>query len=238
MGKVHCQRSTSALAGSPENMRGYGPTSRTSAVLRFRRVRNDPLLPPAKKTSGSRDPARCSRVRILRRCRSAVRRPGRLRRIRGRPAGAPATGLPRRGRDRDGHVARDADRAAVLLRAADVIRHVRGRDGVVELPGRVIALRPGALRRSGVVADRPAAVARVHDVLRVVRIDPQIVRVAAREAHHRLAAVGGLERPDVEHVDGVLLLRVRGRRACNRTRVAGCCGLRSPASRSPRRRPS
>ena len=41
--------------------------------------------------------------------------------------------------------ARHAHRAVVLLRAADVIRHVLGRDDVVELLGREILRRPGAL---------------------------------------------------------------------------------------------
>ncbi len=54
MGYVHCQRSTSALEGSPENMSGYGLTSRDRPVRRFRRSMNPPLLEPAKKRSGSR----------------------------------------------------------------------------------------------------------------------------------------------------------------------------------------
>src|SRR5215471_7026598 len=47
IGYVHCQRSTTALDGSPEKKRGYAPTSLISPVRRFRRVRNDPLLAPA-----------------------------------------------------------------------------------------------------------------------------------------------------------------------------------------------
>ena len=53
IGNVHCMRSTSALDGSPENMRGYGFTSRLSPVRRFVYWSHEPLLAPAKKTSGS-----------------------------------------------------------------------------------------------------------------------------------------------------------------------------------------
>src|SRR5579864_2845992 len=47
IGKVHCQRSTIALAGSPDAKRGYAPTSRFSPVRRLIFVMNEPLLPPA-----------------------------------------------------------------------------------------------------------------------------------------------------------------------------------------------
>src|SRR5215471_4012410 len=47
IGYVHCQRSTTSLDASPENSRGYGLTSRRLPLRRSRRVRNDPLLPPA-----------------------------------------------------------------------------------------------------------------------------------------------------------------------------------------------
>src|SRR5688572_2674078 len=53
IGNVHCHRSLRALDGSPENIRGYGLTSRRWPVRRFNRWRNDPLLPPAKNTSRS-----------------------------------------------------------------------------------------------------------------------------------------------------------------------------------------
>src|SRR5487761_1987959 len=54
IGYVHCHRSTSALDGSPENMRGYGLTSRDRPVRRSRRSMKPPLLEPEKKMSGSR----------------------------------------------------------------------------------------------------------------------------------------------------------------------------------------
>src|SRR5688500_18985548 len=53
IGYVHCQRSFSALDGSPENIRGYGFTSRRWPVRRLVRWRKEPLFPPAKKTSRS-----------------------------------------------------------------------------------------------------------------------------------------------------------------------------------------
>ena len=74
-----------------------------------------------------------------------------------------------------GLFARDARGAAVLLRAADVIRHVLRRGDVIELAGRIITRGPRALGRRGVVGDGAPAVAGVHDVIRIVGIDPQIV---------------------------------------------------------------
>src|SRR6185436_10968760 len=62
-------------------------------------------------------------------------------------------------------VARNAQRAVVLLRAADVKRHVPGRDHVVELLGRKALPRPAALRRRDVVGHRAAAVVAEDDVL-------------------------------------------------------------------------
>src|SRR5512135_2163044 len=44
MGNVHCQRSFTALDGSPEKKRGYAPTSLSSDVRRFSRVMNAPLF--------------------------------------------------------------------------------------------------------------------------------------------------------------------------------------------------
>ena len=60
-----------------------------------------------------------------------------------------------------------------------MVRHVHGRRRVIELPGRVVTGGPRSLWRGCVVGDRAAAVARVHDVLGIVRIDPEIVRIAA-----------------------------------------------------------
>src|SRR3954454_20529345 len=56
IGYVHCQRSLSTADSSPENIRGYGPTSRTSPVRRFSFVRKPPpfALVPESKMSGSR----------------------------------------------------------------------------------------------------------------------------------------------------------------------------------------
>src|SRR4030095_2612960 len=53
IGYVHCQRSFTSAEFSPEKKRGYAPTSLSSPVRRFKRVRNDPLLAPAQKMSGS-----------------------------------------------------------------------------------------------------------------------------------------------------------------------------------------
>src|SRR5262249_10129832 len=94
-----------------------------------------------------------------------------------------------------------ADGAAVLLRAAHVIRNVDGRRRVVELR------RGKVLRRPALAARRPyraAAVVADDHVRRVVGVEPEIVEVAVRLAAERtdgLAAVRGLERRDVQHVD-------------------------------------
>ena len=108
-------------------------------------------------------------------------------------------------------IARHAQRAVVLLRAAHVIRHVLGRDHMVELPGREILGRPRPLRRCDVECDRTAAVVGDGDVLRIVGVDPEVVIVAVRasaDRHDRLAAVGRAEGARVQHVDGVLVARV------------------------------
>src|SRR4051794_37512926 len=53
IGNVHCHRSTTDAEFSPEKKRGYGLTSRSSPVRRFKRVMKLPLFEPEKKTSVS-----------------------------------------------------------------------------------------------------------------------------------------------------------------------------------------
>ena len=119
-------------------------------------------------------------------------------------AGLRAAGAVQRGRRRtaaaaaattataaaEARVARHADRAAVLLRAADVIRNVLRRDDVVILRRRKVLRRPVLPAGD---RHRAAAVVPDHQVLRIVGIDPQVVMIAVRaaaDAVERLAAVG------------------------------------------------
>ncbi len=119
-----------------------------------------------------------------------------------RPPPPPPTA--ERGRRRHAHL------ALVLLRAADVIRHVRRRDDVIELPRGIVHGRPRRIVSLRVERDVATGIGRVQDVVVVVRIDPYVVRVAARELllGERLAAVARAERADVLDVDEVLVLRV------------------------------
>ena len=78
-------------------------------------------------------------------------------------------------------VERRAERAVVLLRAADVIRDVPGGRDVIELLRRKVLRRPRAARVGG---HRATAVVTDHEMRRVTRIDPQIVHVPVRAAAH------------------------------------------------------
>ena len=104
-------------------------------------------------------------------------------------------------------LARHARRRVVLLRAADLIRDVRGQEHVVELRGRIVLIRP---RLPAVDADVRAAVVRFDHAVRIARRDPHVVVVAVRHAHvrDRLAGVGRLVDVDVQDPDGVLDLRI------------------------------
>ncbi len=102
-----------------------------------------------------------------------------------------------------------AQRAVVLLRAANVVRHVRGRDHVVELSGREILVRPAV---TGIRGNRAAAIVPDHEMRRVVGVDPEVVEVPVRPVVDRLvrgAAVGGAEERRVLHVHDVLVHRIR-----------------------------
>ena len=109
-------------------------------------------------------------------------------------------------------VARHAQRAVVLLRAAEMIGHMLGSDDVIELLGRESLVRPRPLRAgSDVERHRAAAVVAEHEVLRIVGIDPDVVVIAVGAVAHvleRLAAVHRPERAGVEGVDDVLVLVV------------------------------
>ena len=82
-----------------------------------------------------------------------------------------------------------AQRRVVLLRAADAIREMVGRSHVVELPGRLVLLRP---RFPAVERHVRAAVVRLDHSLRVVGRDPEVVVVAMRNLDRLecLAVVG------------------------------------------------
>ena len=140
-------------------------------------------------------------------------------------------------RDVQRAAARAAERGVVLLRAADVIRKVRRRDDVIELCGREILVRPGL---AAVDADLGAAVVGLDHAIGVLRIDPEIVRVAVAHAPHGaegLAAVGGLHERHVVVVDDVRVLADRRGSWCSTTRAAADCGRCSRAARcGPHRR--
>ena len=97
--------------------------------------------------------------------------------------------------------------AVVLLRTADVIRHVSGRDDVVELRRRHRLRGP---RLAAIHRDVGAAVVGLDHPLRIVRRNPHVVIVAVRRPHRRprLAAVGRLVEADIQHVDRVFHFRV------------------------------
>src|ERR1035437_3231469 len=116
----------------------------------------------------------------------------------GRRAAAPAAPARR---------ARNTNGRAVLLRAANMIGNVAGGGHVVKLRGRVFLAGP---RLAAVERDIGAAVIALHHAQRVGRVDPQVVIVPVRRGHGAvsLAAVGGAEEPGIEHVHGVLHLRV------------------------------
>ena len=104
--------------------------------------------------------------------------------------------------------ARHAGGAVVLLRAADVIRHVRGGEDVVELRGRKVLVGPGlaAVDRdvgAAVVALDHAACGRSGAIHR-----SWLSPCGTRMLLQRLAAVGRLIERHVEDVDRVLRLRV------------------------------
>ena len=123
----------------------------------------------------SADRARCSRAPRRRDCTARARR--RVRRRHRRPPRPPPPQV---------RVARHAHGAAVLLRAADVVRHVLGRDDVVVLRRRDVlrASSPWPLASR----HRAAAVVADDEMLRIVGIDPQIVMIAVRAAADRWSA--------------------------------------------------
>ena len=107
-------------------------------------------------------------------------------------------------------VRRQAQRAVVLLRSADVPRDVRRRDAVVELRG---GKTPGrSSLAAGREADRAAAVVADHAVRRIVGIDPEVVEVAVGPVVDDFvgrAAVGRQEERRVLHVDDIFVVMVR-----------------------------
>ena len=101
-----------------------------------------------------------------------------------------------------------ADGGVVLLRAVDPVRNAGVGGDVVELRGRlVVDRRPGV---AAVERDAGAAVVALDHAARIGGVDPQIVIVAVRGRHagEGLAAVGRLPRLQVEHPDGVGVLRI------------------------------
>ena len=118
-------------------------------------------------------------------------------------AAASAAGCRRR-------FAREAHGAAVLLRAADVVRQVRRRDHVVVLRGREVLRAPA---RPAGHRHRAAAVVGDDQMLRIVRVDPEVVEItvrAAAQTRDGLAAVRGFVGADVQQVDRVAVLRIGG----------------------------
>src|SRR5439155_14576123 len=104
--------------------------------------------------------------------------------------------------------ARDAHGAVILLRAADLVRHVGGGDHVIELRGRLIVLpRP---RRAAVIAYVRAAVVAVDHAGGIVGRGPQPVMVAMGRAQRRerAAAVHRAIHPGVQHVDRLGILGI------------------------------
>ena len=110
---------------------------------------------------------------------------------------------------RAGHARRDRDVRIVLLGTVHPVREPIVRRDPVELRGRLIVLRrPGPT--SGEGDRRPAVISQNHPP-GVVRIDPQIVRVAVEHGDLREgpASVGRAMELDVGEVERVRALRVR-----------------------------
>ena len=79
--------------------------------------------------------------------------------------------------------ARDADVRVVLLRAVDVIRKRVVDRNVIKLRGRLIVLcRPGF---AAIGRDAGAAIVRVREALRIIRIDPKSVVIAVPRRKER-----------------------------------------------------
>ena len=162
---------------------------------------------PEKKTSRSfgigRDVARLAAARTVKHVHRAFG-------DRGRPGPRVVRGVRQRRRELPRvPVRRQAQRAVVLLRSADVPRDVRGRHAVVELRGGKLLVGPVA---AGGEADRAAAVVADHAVRRVVGIDPEVVEVAVGpvvDDFVRRAAVGREEERRVLHVDDIFVVMVR-----------------------------
>ena len=184
-------------------MRGYGLTSRSSPVRRFEpREERRRCCRRRRRCRDPADRARCSRAPRRRGCRAPARAAAAA------TAAAAAAAAPAA----EVRVARHADRAAVLLRAADVIRHVRRRDDVVELRRRDSPAPVQRLRRRRVDTAPPPSLP-MHEVLRVVGIDPEVVMVAVRAAERPSASCRRRSSGtalDVQHVDDVS--RSSGRR--------------------------
>ena len=102
----------------------------------------------------------------------------------------------------------DAEGRVVLLRAVDAVGHLRIGGDVVEL-GRGLVVEGGP-RGTAVEGDAGAAVVALDHAPRVARVDPQVMVIAVRRGHRRkgAAAVGRLPALQVEHPDGVGILRV------------------------------
>ena len=99
-------------------------------------------------------------------------------------------------------------RGVVLLRADEPVREFVVDVDHVELGGGLIEDRRPALR--AVLRHIRAAVARLDQDLRVVRIDPDDVVVAVRrgDGRPRLAAVGRMVQPELRHPHVVLVFRI------------------------------
>src|SRR5262249_45105094 len=102
----------------------------------------------------------------------------------------------------------EAQRRVVLLRAVDPPREARVGGDAVDLRGRLVLERRPL--RAAVEGDAGAAVVALDHAARVVRVDPEVVVVAVRDADRdeRPAAVVAAEEADVQHPEAVALLRV------------------------------
>ena len=104
--------------------------------------------------------------------------------------------------------ARDDHRAVVLLPGVDAVRKPVVRVDAVELRRGLVAL--GAPAPATVEGDHRPAIVGEDEVVRVVRVDPQVVVVAVHALHlfPRAAAVIGAQRGRTQYVDAILVLRI------------------------------
>ena len=145
------------------------------------------------------------------------RNPARFAATDGIPVGLANAGAGSAGHDLDGGV--------VLLCAVDPVGELIVQGDAIELGGGLVHdAGPGL---AAVETDVGAAIVAFNHAIRVGRRDPQLVIVAVRRVQgdrEGVAAIDGLEEPDVDAVNHVFVLGVGRKSGCNTRRAGEACG--------------